>query len=266
MLRIAHLSDIHFGLENVAAVEGARAWLAANPPDLCVITGDLTSDGTAQEFAAASLWVASLTVPTLVIPGNHDTPYLGLWARLTAPFAGFEEALGPADDVVWTDGRHRVSGVNTARGIQLRLNWSKGAISAGQVGRALDQLGSPGGQGLRILACHHPLLEVPGEPMTARVRGGHAAARRICDNHVDLVLSGHIHFPSALALPYGDGLTWAVGASTLSTRERGAPAGFNAITVLEDSLEVVALAWQEAEMRPWRNWTLPRRQAASSSP
>jgi 3',5'-cyclic AMP phosphodiesterase CpdA len=261
MLRIAHLSDIHFGLENVAAVEGARSWLSSNAPDLCVISGDLTSDGTPEEFAKASEWVASLAVPTLVIPGNHDTPYLDLWARLTAPFARFEAALGPAKDVVWTDGRHRVAGINTARGVQLRLNWSKGAISAGQVRRALDHLGSPDGRGLRILACHHPLLEVPDEPMTARVRGGAAAARHLCDHQIDLVLSGHIHFPSARALPFGDGFTWGVGASTLSTRERGAPAGFNAITVHEDSLEVIALAWQETEMRPWRSWTLPRRQA-----
>jgi 3',5'-cyclic AMP phosphodiesterase CpdA len=259
MLRIAHLSDIHFGLENVAAVAGARDWLSANGPDLCVITGDLTSDGTPEEFAKASAWVASLATPTLVIPGNHDTPYLDLWARLTAPFAAYEAALGPAENRLWTDGLHRVAGVNTARGVQFRLNWSKGAISAGQVGRALEKLESPAGEGLRVLACHHPLLEVPDEPMTARVRGGRAAARRLCAHRIDLVLSGHIHFPSARALPFGDGFTWAVGASTLSTRERGAPAGFNAITVHEERLEVVALAWQESEWRPWRDWTLPRR-------
>jgi hypothetical protein len=32
---------------------------------------------------------------------------------------------------------------------------------------------------LRVLACHHPLIEAAGGPMTGRVRGGHFAAHRL---------------------------------------------------------------------------------------
>ena len=46
-LRIAHLSDIHFGGENAPAVAAAFDMLKAAPPDLVLISGDLTVAGLA---------------------------------------------------------------------------------------------------------------------------------------------------------------------------------------------------------------------------
>jgi predicted phosphodiesterase len=51
---------------------------------------------------------------------------------------------------------------------------------------------------------------------------------------VDLIMTGHVHNPFAVPLPFGDHLTYAVGAGTLSTRLRGVPASFNQITVEAD--------------------------------
>lgn len=258
-LRIAHLSDIHFGMVNLAALEGANEWLELHKPDLSVITGDLTAAGTMPEFVSAAAWVQSLPTPKVVVPGNHDTPYLGLWERLTAPFARFAHTLGQPDNLSWADGAVSVAGVNTARGAQIRANWSKGAISAQQYRGALSHLGSREIGSLGIVALHHPLVDMIGGPMTARVRGGEAAARAFCGGAVDLILSGHIHVPFAMAIPYGDCLTYAIGASTLSTRERGVPAGFNLIEVDEKMIKVTALAWIGGRMEPWRDWDFSRR-------
>lgn len=259
MVRFAHLSDIHFGMENAAAVEAAAAWIAAERPDLVVITGDLTAFGEPAEFASAAAWIGALPGERLVAPGNHDTPYLGLWERTTRPFQRFESCFGPADGVSWADESVCVAGVNTARGVQLRLNWSKGAIAPWQAARALEALGASRNGALRVVACHHPLAEMVGGPMTARVRGGERAARRFCEGRVDLILTGHIHAPFAMALPHADGLTYAVGAGTLSVRERGAPAGFNVIEGAAETIKVTALAWTGSALDVWREWSLPRR-------
>jgi 3',5'-cyclic AMP phosphodiesterase CpdA len=261
MLRITHLSDIHFGMQNEAAVEAAASWVAREGGDVTIITGDLTAFGEETEFASASDWVQGLTGDRLVVPGNHDTPYLGIWERISRPFERYEGSFGPADGVVWNKGGLSVAGVNTARGLQLRLNWSKGAISQRQVERALSQF-PPADPDLRVIACHHPLAEMVGGPMTARVRGGERAARRFCEGAVDLILTGHIHAPFAMALPYGDGQTYAVGAATLSVRERGAPAGFNVIDADDETISVKALAWTGSGLDVWRSWTLPRRTRA----
>lgn len=262
-MRIAHLSDIHFGTENREAVAAAAEWLNASSPDLTVISGDVTAFGTVPEFDAAAAWIAALPGPRLVIPGNHDTPYLGIWKRLTNPFELFGDRFGPPDHVMLDVAGARVAGVNTSRGAQVRLNWSKGAIGPDQVRAALADLnGAPAGA-LRVLACHHPLSEMIGGPMTARVRGGERAAKAFCGGHVDVILTGHIHAPFAMALPHDDGCTYAVGAGTLSLRERAAPAGFNVLNIDDTVVAVTALAWTGSGLEPWREWSLPRRGAQS---
>ncbi len=264
--RIAHLSDIHFGGENRDAVAGAHDWLAANAPDLIVISGDLTRFGRPEEFAAAATWVATLEGPRFLTPGNHDTPWAGLWQRITAPFSLYESHFGEPCGGSWSNETMTLAAVNTARGIQIRWNWSKGEISRKQTDRAVATLASRPTGSLGVMVCHHPLAEMVGGPMTARVRGGESAARRLCKNGVDLILTGHIHSPFAMALPYGDRHTYAVGASTLSVRERGSPAGFNVVEFDQDSIKVQALAWAGSSFEPWRDWTFERRTASSNPP
>ena len=256
-LRIAHLSDIHFGGENVAAVVAAGDYIRAGGFDLTIVSGDLTQFGEVVEFRAAALWLASLPQPRFVAPGNHDAPYLAWAERLFTPFRRFERHIGPAEAPTWRGPGLAVRGVNTARGAQPRLNWSKGQISRRQARAAADWLAQQ--SGARIVVVHHPLIEMVGGPMTARVWGGPRAARVFTMAGVDLVLSGHIHAPFTWAYPDGDGLTWAVGAGTRSQRERGVPAGFNMVEVEDGCFRVTALAWTGSTFEPYRTWALSRR-------
>ena len=116
-----------------------------------------------------------------------------------------------------------------------------------------------GAQALRILVCHHPLLEMIGGPMTGRVWGGPAAAQRFAQAGVDLVLTGHIHAPFAWPYPFGDARTYGIGAGTLSLRERGVPPGFNLIEADETQVRITALAFERTAYRPYRTWALDRR-------
>src|SRR4029079_1035855 len=110
-VRLAHLSDIHFGGENAAAVAGAAALLNAEALDLVVVTGDLTRYGELAEFQAAADWLAGIDRPKLVTPGNHDAPYLAWWERLATPFRRYEAAIGPAPAQVHLGGGFAVRGL-----------------------------------------------------------------------------------------------------------------------------------------------------------
>ena len=259
MIRLLHLSDIHFGGEHVEAVSATLAYAEENPVDLIIVSGDLTQFGLAEEFAAAAAWLARLPGERLVTPGNHDSPYFNPLSRLFLPFGRYARAIGPPDAIRAERAGYRVHGANSARGAQIRLNWSKGAVSAPQARGAAAWLGDSDPGALRVFACHHPLTEVTGGPMTGRVRGGPAAARRLAEARADLILTGHVHTPFAHPLPYGDGKTYAVGASTLSVRVRGAPPGFNLIEADAETLTVTALGWTGARLETQRTWALPRR-------
>jgi 3',5'-cyclic AMP phosphodiesterase CpdA len=257
LLRLAHLSDIHFGGdENAAALAAATERLQTAGYDLIVVSGDLTRFGEVPEFEAAAAWLASLPDPKLVTPGNHDAPYLAWAERIVTPFRRYERLIGPAPAQALRGDGWAVRGINTARGAQPRLNWSKGQISVRQAEAAAAWF-QPDDR-LRIVVVHHPLIEMLGGPMTARVWGGEAAAARFCEARVDLVLSGHIHAPFAWPYP-GESRTYAVGASTLSIRERGVPAGFNEVEVEDGCIRVTALAWTGSHYEPFRTWALDRR-------
>jgi 3',5'-cyclic AMP phosphodiesterase CpdA len=260
-LRLAHLSDIHFGGENVAAVTAAAAWIAEHRPDLAVITGDVTREGAPSEFAAAKAWIDHLAAETLIVPGNHDTPYFSLVRRLFIPWRRYERHFGPLSNAAAQRPGVAIASVNTARGVQLRANWSKGAITSGQVIRAAAALAAAPPDALKVVACHHPLIEMIGGPMSGQVHGGRAAAEAFARARVDLVLTGHVHAPFALPYPGGDGRTWAVGASTLSLRQRGVPIGFNWVEVTAATVRVTALAWTGSHFEPWRTWSIDRRTA-----
>ena len=51
-LRLAHLSDIHFGGENAPAVAAATTFVNAGDFDLVVVSGDVTRFAEVPEFEA----------------------------------------------------------------------------------------------------------------------------------------------------------------------------------------------------------------------
>lgn len=80
---IAQITDMHVKTpgEMLSATLDSHAGLAAalrridglDPrPDLLVATGDLTADGTPEEYAALRDLLSGLAMPYLLLPGNHD--------------------------------------------------------------------------------------------------------------------------------------------------------------------------------------------------
>lgn len=265
-IRLAHLSDIHFGYENEPAVAAARDWLCAEMVDLTIVSGDVTRWGELSEFTEAAAWLETVPGPKLVTPGNHDAPYLDFAQRLFTPFLRFEQMIGPSRGQTYLAEGLAVRGVNTARGVQPRANWSKGQISRRQVDETTAWLATAPDEALRIIVLHHPLMEMTGGPMTGKVWGGAFAAEALAAAKADLVLSGHIHAPFALPYPFVDQRTYAVGAGTLSVRERGVPPSFNLIEADAEAVRVTALAWTGSHFEASRTWSLDRRGAAPPQP
>jgi len=256
-VRILHLSDIHFGCENTAALAAVRDIAEDGRFDVIAVTGDITQSGRRREFRTARDWLRLLPEPQVCTPGNHDTPYWDLAARLFYPFERYRRFIEPAFAGLAAPGLQIVS-LNTSRGAQPRLNWSKGQADLDEAAAACRLL-ARAGPGLRVVICHHPLMEVTGGPMTGVVWNGRKASRTLAEGNVDLILTGHVHMPFAHALPFGDGRTYNVGASTLSRRERGCPAGFNVIEAEEDAIRVVAQGWTGRRFEPQRSWGFDRR-------
>jgi 3',5'-cyclic AMP phosphodiesterase CpdA len=238
-IRIAHLSDTHFGGELKDAVDAAIDAVAAFEPTVVVVTGDLTLNGLPREFLAAKTWLGRFSQPLVVTPGNHDTPYWNIPLRALRPFDRFRRFIGPPDVDAFDAPGVVVRSLNSARGAQPRLDWSKGAV-------ALDKLCAihwGDDQALKVFVCHHPLIDIQGAPVSGGVRRGPRAAAILAEVGVDLVMTGHVHVPYVLRLGPAERGGYAIGAGTLSQRTRGAPPSFSTIVATPKAFVVTVQAW-----------------------
>src|SRR5262249_45954839 len=92
-VRLLHLSDLHFGAEDVEALGEVAKFAERVKPDAIVVSGDLTQTGAKREFEAARDWLKLIHGVAIVTPGNHDTPVYDVGARMFAPFDRYQRFL-----------------------------------------------------------------------------------------------------------------------------------------------------------------------------
>ncbi|MFT3725554.1 MAG: metallophosphoesterase [Hyphomonadaceae bacterium] len=234
-VRLLHLSDIHFGAEDREALAAVEQFAGRLKPDAIIVAGDITQRGRRSEFEAARKWFDTLGAPLIAAPGNHDTPVYHLPARMLAPFGRYARYMAGLDIVgrlvEFGGGLVRVSAINSARGVQGRMNWADGVIDLQDLEDAVDRLsGGPEGA-WRLLVCHHPLHEPGDSRVSVDTRRGGEALRRCVAGHVDAILTGHIH--DAFAHPI-EGMRRPIvqmGSGTLSTRLRATRPSFCVIQI-----------------------------------
>lgn len=232
-MRAVVLSDLHFGAEDPAALAAAEAFIAEFRPDLLMVAGDVSTTGRRREIEAAALWLTRMNVPIVATPGNHDVPYWNLFSRIAAPFRRFARLMGqspaaPLEQAI-------VRPLETARGLQARLDWSLGRVSIPDVAAIAADFASANPVALRIVLAHHPLHPPTNADFRAATRRGPEAAQALAAAGTDLIISGHLHVPFLEPVPGGDGRTYALGSGTLSTRTRSVPPAFTVLSPVAPS-------------------------------
>lgn len=228
VVRLFHLSDIHFGLEDRKALAWVREEIAAKRPDAVAITGDHTMRARHREWDAATAWINALDVPVTISIGNHDMPYFNPVERFLTPYKRFEGMKALVERQLALPGLAIVP-LKTVRRWQPRLNWSKGWVTPEALDECLGALDALPAGTKALVAVHHPLREV-GTHGTALTRHGEQALTELAKRKVLGVLSGHVHDPFDIAEPTSAGEVRMIGAGTLSHRLRSTPPSFNEIT------------------------------------
>jgi len=248
-LVIAHLSDLHLGAHDPAAVASVVEDVAAAGPALTVVTGDLTMRARTGQFRQAAALVDRLPAPRLVVLGNHDVPLISV-ERVLSPYRRYRGLVRADLDPVL-----RLPGV-TALGLNSmpRWRWKSGRVSRRQSETVAAVLGSAPPGAVRLLALHHPASSAG----PARIAGGRRLLRAVADARVDLILAGHTHLPAAG--PIGPSGTAhrpveVVAGTAVSRRTRGG-IGRSWTMIRVDAAAVVvverrqaAAGWHTADVR-----------------
>lgn len=238
-MKLFHVSDVHFGAEDPAALAWFERCVADERPDAVIMTGDLTMRARPSEFDAGGKWLRSLGVPVTIEVGNHDIPYY--WdplRRLFSPYKRYGAAERLIEKPLNLPGVSIIPLKTTARA-QWRWNWSKGNVSDGALKKTLALLAQVPKGNLVFVAGHHPLIEGPTKG-TAKTRNGDVALAALADAGAHAVLSGHVHDPFDVPYHRRDWTVRLIGAGTLSKRTRQSPPAFNEIRIIGNRFETLA--------------------------
>lgn len=241
-VRLLHVTDVHFGPPHRAALDAAlRDYVARERFDALVVSGDLTQRARPEQFAAARAFFASLSVPQVIVPGNHDVPLWAVHERLTAPFARYRAHFAAELEPSLRLPEAWIFGLNTAKGWTAK----NGVFRREALARCRAFFAGCPPEALRVVVAHHHLLPAPGPLYDPVAAGAGEAAATFAAAGVDLVLGGHLHF-SFLGhtrdyFPHlGRDTLVAHAGTSMSGRGRGAERGLNSVNVVAyDGEEIV---------------------------
>ena len=245
MIRIVHISDLHFGTEQADLVSALEAQIQALAPDLVAASGDLTQRARPRELAEAAAFIHRLPGPVLAVPGNHDIPGVTP-ARFVDPWRGWLRHFPGGMEPVVEGAGFLAVGANSVRSAGPYLDWSRGRLGEAQIARLAARLGRKQG-GLRILVAHHPLLLTPAGAHRGLVGRSELALARLRRAGLDLALGGHVHLGYA---GVANGVVVAHAGTGVSDRLVGERNGFNVITGEDAALTVEHWRWSGRAYAP----------------
>ena len=258
MIRVFHVSDLHFGRPTVPEqIEAIEALIQRERFDVVAISGDLTQRARTGEFQRAKAFIrdAEKVSKVIVIPGNHDV----VWWK--SPFNTDDGAAmydkyrtwiaGDLEPCLRVPGATFV-GINTSQGVTHRaLTWRFrdlsviGAVRKDQLARTrrLFEESPPGDA--RVIVMHHnpvkgELSQRHGLKDTRKVLGAFA------ELGVSLVLCGHDHQEAIHYIEHTRKGTVIATAGTVSNRTRGGrPSSMNVIEISPQTIDVHAYVWSD---------------------
>jgi 3',5'-cyclic AMP phosphodiesterase CpdA len=244
---VAHISDPHFGShlpEVEARLLDELNGVTAAPPTLVAISGDLTQRARRAQFRAARRFLDRLTVPYLVVPGNHDVPLYDVFRRFLEPLGRYHRFITDEMTPVYQDDEIIVCGMNTSHGHTIK----DGKVRPEQLASVCEQFALHPRR-WKLLLAHHPFVLPGGVPERYRCDGALAALPELEAVRVDLILTGHLHVSyshpaDAAGFRHPDHAVLGVNAGTcMSDRHRGEPNSYNRLEIDGDFITIVHRQW-----------------------
>jgi 3',5'-cyclic AMP phosphodiesterase CpdA len=249
--RVLHLSDLHYGAGDDAAIErGAPVLIDRFQPELVIASGDLSHRGREDQLTAASRFLHGLGRPVVAIPGNHDIPYT-FPARFTRSFREFERQWQTTEPTYSSETLH-VIGLNSVR----PWRHQSGGIRASQLARAEERLRQAAPGAFSIVVLHHHLIGAPWRSRKKPVARRNHVLGSLVEAGADLILAGHIHQAAVserreFEISHGDEqavvVSVAPGLGQPRPKRQGEARGIHVYEIEASCLRIQTYIWRDTD-------------------
>ena len=267
---LLHISDLHFGRTYTQRMGDAVLEAAERiRPDAVLVSGDLVewAERTAN-WRDVAAFLGKFRAPVLAVPGNHDIDRANVLGRMWGPFRAYRRHVhDDLDRALPLPGAHVIGLASPSR-------WTMdlGYVSRAQVEWASDSLSGAADDSVRVLVVHHgPRPARAGRWLRTHLRG-RRLERMLFRAGVDLVLSGHRHFPHAeqIACPESGNEALWLQAGTATCWRINRRTHSNSFTVIRTLVDRIEVAWwyhgEQGAFEPAESRVFPRGRRAALLP
>ena len=218
-MRIAHLSDIHFGrIAHPGIVEDIIYDVNNAGVDLIAISGDLTQRANARQFRACVDMLNAFTPPLLVVPGNHDVfPWWRPISRLSRPLSLYKQYIGRDMVRSYETEGVAVLGINSAHGKTI-----KGGKIEPEVSDTIQKyFSTKSSDTFKVLMLHHHLKQLNALMPHDTVKNADLHLEMAIQSGVNLILCGHVHISHVESLDRESAEPFVIASAGTATSSRG---------------------------------------------
>ncbi len=185
-MKIIHISDLHFGMNNLLIIEKFLIEVEELNPQVIIISGDLTQRASQEQYQLMHQFLKKLPGNVLVVPGNHDIP-VNPFARLFRPFKLYKHYISPQLEVRFANDEVNILGVNSATPYKM-----KDGILNNKTINLIKNHFSGQDERLNILFFHHNLNYFSG--MHHPLNNAEEFIDYLKESPIHIVCTGHLHY------------------------------------------------------------------------
>jgi 3',5'-cyclic AMP phosphodiesterase CpdA len=224
MKKILHISDLHFGTERPGIVATLREEIKKIAPDMVIVSGDLTQRAKTEQFLAAKSFLDSLSNNVFCVPGNHDISLHNWVERFFYPFRKYKKYIHSLPCDAYNSGQVAILGINSVTPFKPM----GGYVTDTQLMKVKKFFGTVPQSTFKVIVMHHNLIRSERHKI---INDAEKLINMFSACHVNLILSGHIHYPciELLKRDYLAHNMYVITAGTAISTRTAAPNSFNTI-------------------------------------
>ncbi|WP_131782167.1 metallophosphoesterase family protein [Legionella gresilensis] len=235
-MKIAHISDLHFGMHNKQILNAFMNDIAEHKPDAVIISGDLTQRAKAWQFEQFKDFINRLSALVLTVPGNHDIPLHNPIARLFFPFQNYKQYVTNDLTITYSNEEVRILGINSVNPYQVK----DGQLShknLATITRYFDIQDTK----LNILFFHHNFDYLEG--LHKPLENDQEFLHYLKQSTVDIVCTGHLHYAHLGLIEKNDNYSCLVlhAGSMMCERSKD---GLNSYYIIENNHQACRIHWR----------------------